>query len=98
MSHLLMKIGLCLSAFALSLFSYLNMQNEVTQIKIQLPELEKQIRLIHEENQRLCYQIEQFENPAHLIELTHRPEYAHLRHPLLKEILIVPEAFILPCT
>lgn len=93
MSNLLLKLGFCLTLFGFSLFSYLNMQNEVTQLKIRLPEVEKEIRLIQEENRRLCYQIEQFENPAHLIDLAHRPEYAHLRHPLLKEILTVPEAF-----
>ena len=69
------------------------MQNEVTQLKIRLPEMEKEIRVIQEESRRLCYQIEQFENPANLIELARLPEYAHLKHPLLKEILTVPEAF-----
>lgn len=90
---ILLKLGACLSAFGFCLYSYLNMQNEVTQLKIWLPEVEKEIRLIQEENLRLSYQIEQFENPAHLIELAHRPEYAHLKHPLVKEILVVPEAF-----
>ena len=93
MSSLLMRCGFCLTLFGFSLFSYLNTQNDVTQLKIRLPEVEKEILLIQEENRRLCYQIEQFENPANLIELAHHPEYAHLKHPLLKEILTVPEAF-----
>lgn len=93
MKNLTLKLGFCLSVFALCLYSYLNMQNEVTQVKIRLPAVEKEIRLIQEENRRLAYEIEQFENPAHLIELAHRPEYAHLKHPLIKEILTVPEAF-----
>ncbi len=93
MKNLLLKLGFCLSVSAFCLYSYLNMQNEVTQLKIRLPEVEKEIRMIQEENRRLSYQIEQFENPANLIELAHRPEYAHLKHPLLKEILTVPEAF-----
>lgn len=91
--NILLKLGFCFSAFGFCLYSYLNMQNEVTQLKIWLPEVEKEIRLIQEENLRLSYQIEQFENPAHLIELAHHPEYAHLKHPLMKEILVVPEAF-----
>ncbi len=93
MSSVLLRLGVCLSVFGLCLYSYLDTQNRVTQIKIQLPEVEKEIHLIQEENRRLAYQIEQFESPAHLIELAHHPEYAHLRHPLLKEILTVPEAF-----
>lgn len=93
MRGLLLKLGFCLGVFAFCLYSYLNMQNEVTELKIRLPEVEKQIQLVQEENRRLGYKIEQFENPAHLIELAHYPEYAHLRHPLIKEILTVPEAF-----
>lgn len=92
MSGVLLKLGVCLSVFGLCLYSYLDTQNQVTQLKIQLPEVEKEIQLIQEENRRLSYQIEQFESPAHLIELAHHPEYAHLKHPLLKEILTVPEA------
>jgi hypothetical protein len=79
--------------FGLCLYSYLETQNQLTHLKIHLPEVEKEMKLIREENQRLAYEIDQFENPAHLIELAHCPEYAHLKHPLIKEILTVPEAF-----
>lgn len=93
MSGILFKLGICLSVFGFCLYSYLNTQNQLTRLKICLPEVEKEIKLIQEENRRLAYELDQFENPAHLIELAHRPEYAHLKHPLLKEILTVPEAF-----
>ena len=89
----LSQLGLCLAVFGLCLYSYLNAQNLVTQLKIQLPEREKEIRLIREENRRLAYEVDRFESPAHLIEMAHRPEFGHLKHPLLKEILTVPEAF-----
>jgi hypothetical protein len=92
MKNLLVRLGFCLSVFGLCLYSYLDIQNQLTHLKICLPEVEKEILLIREENQRLAYQIDQFENPAHLIELAHHPEYAHLKHPLIKEILTVPEA------
>ncbi len=93
MRNLLLRLGICLSVFGFCLYSYLETQNQVTHLKIKLPEVEKELKLIQEENRRLAYQIDQFENPAHLIELAHFPEYAHLKHPLLKEILTVPEAF-----
>ncbi len=76
------------------LYSYFDKQNELTQMKIQLPELEKNIRLIRDETRRLRYEVEQFENPSHLIELAHNPEYSHLKHPLLREILTVPEGIV----
>lgn len=93
MKGLLFRLGICLGAFGLCLYSYLDMQNELTHLKIRLPEVEKEIKLIQEESRRLAYEIDQFESPGHLIELAHHPEFSHLKHPLLKEILTVPEAF-----
>ncbi len=93
MKNLLIKLGVCLGLLAYCLYSYLNVQNDLTELKIKLPEVEGEIRQIQEESRRLSYEVEQFENPAHLIELSVSPEYAHLKHPLIKEILTVPEAF-----
>ena len=93
MSGVLVKLGVCLSVFGLCLYSYLDTQNQLTHLKIRLPEVDKELKLIEEDNRRLSYEIEQFESPSHLIELARNPEYAHLKHPLLKEILTVPEAF-----
>lgn len=93
MKGLLIKLGICLGVFGVCLYSYLDVQNELTHLKIKLPEVEKEIRLIREESRRLSFEVDRFESPAHLIELAHHPEYSHLRHPLLREILTVPEAF-----
>lgn len=93
MKGLLLRLGFCLSVFGFCLYSYLETQNQLTHLKIRLPDVEKEVKLIQEENRRLAYEIDQFESPAHLIELAHHPEFAHLKHPLLKEILTVPEAF-----
>lgn len=93
MSKWLIHLGVCLTVFGICLYSYLNAQNTVTELKIRLPKVEKEIQLIREDNRRLSFEIDRFENPSHLIELAHRPEYGHLKHPLLKEILTVPEAF-----
>lgn len=60
---------------------------------MQLPQKEKEIQAVREEMSRLSYQIDKFENPTNLIEMAHRPEFGHLKHPVLKEILTVPEAF-----
>ena len=92
MKDLLLRLGVCLSVIGLCLYTYLEAQNELTHLKIRLPNVEKEIKLIQEENRRLAYQLDQFESPAHLIELAHHPEFAHLKHPLIKEILTVPES------
>lgn len=93
MKQWLLQIGVCFIVFGFCLYSYLDAQNSVTKLKMQLPQKEKEIVAIREEMRRLSYQVELFENPSHLIELAHRPEFSHLRHPVLREILTVPEAF-----
>lgn len=92
MIGLLLRLGLCLGVLGIFLYSYLEKQNELTELKILLPQMEKEVNLIREENRRLAYEVDRFENPSHLIEIAHYPEYGHLKHPLLKEILTVPEA------
>lgn len=92
MKNLLLRLGLCLGIFGFCLYSYLKLQNDLTQWKIQISETERELAAIREENRRLSYEMDQFQSPAHLLELAHRPEFSHLKHPLLKEILTVPEA------
>ena len=92
MKNLLLRLGICLSLFGFCLYSYIEMQNNLTTLKIALPEMDQEIKLVREENKRLSYEIEEFQSPSNLIELAHRPEFSHLKHPLLKEILTVPES------
>ncbi|HSX13058.1 MAG TPA: hypothetical protein VLE96_01375 [Chlamydiales bacterium] len=92
MKNFLMQIGVCFFVIGFCLYSYLDAQNDLTQLKMQLPKVEKEIELIEEETQRLSYKIDKFENPTNLIELAHKPEYRHLRHPVLREILTVSES------
>ncbi|MDP1608421.1 MAG: hypothetical protein Q8L98_03795 [Chlamydiales bacterium] len=91
---LLIKLGFCLLTSGSCLYSYFDKQNELTQMKIRLPQLEKEIHVIREESRRLHYQVDQFESPSHLMELARSPEFSHLKHPLLREILTVPEDIV----
>jgi len=92
---LLLRLGFCLAVLSLCLYSYLNRQNELTHLKICLPQLEKEIKLVNDDNCRLRYEIDRTESPARLIELAHRPEFGNLKHPLMKEVLTMPEGIAL---
>lgn len=92
MKGLLSRVGFCISVACFCLYSYLATQTNLTQLKMIFPQKEKELAMIQEENRKLGYQIEQFQSPSHLIELAKRPEFSHLKHPLLQEILTVPEA------
>lgn len=58
---------------------------------MQIFSLQKEIMSLKEQNRLLLYEIDQFEHPAHLMELARCPEYLHLKQPLLSEILTLQE-------
>lgn len=93
-----LRIVCCLIALSCALYSYIDQQNAVTQLRIQIPALAKEIQGIREENTRFQYEIDQFENPAHLMELARHSEFSHLRHPLVKEVLTLREGVAVQVT
>ena len=89
--YLFLRIVVCIFIFGFCLYFYIDKQNELTSLKIKLPKITGEIETIKEENKHLQYEIDQFENPTHLMELARSPEYGHLKHPLIKDILKVNE-------
>ena len=77
------------------LYCHLNQQNDLTHLKMDCSLREAELEQIQEENRRLAYQVEQFESPNNLFELARRPEFSHLKHPALQEILTVQEEIAL---
>lgn len=80
------------------LYAYVRQQNDVTKVRIELPRLTREVRQLEEQNSRLRYEIERFENPKHLMELAKRPEFSHLKHPLIDEIFVLQVKEDLPET
>lgn len=78
---------LCLGVF---LYLYINKQNGITELRLEIPQTAKELEALVQENTRLQFEIDRFENPLHLMELARRPEYRHLKHPLLKDIVTLP--------
>jgi hypothetical protein len=91
----LTRLLLSLFCFSLFLYSYLDKQNGLTEKRMLIPNLEKEVQAIEEENLRLQYQIDQFENPIHLMQLAQQSEYSHLKHPYLSDIVELPQALAL---
>ncbi len=82
---------ICSLCLALFLFLYLNLQNEITKLRIAIPQLSNKLHEIDQENTRLRYEIDRLEDPSILLSLSRKPEYRHLKHSLLEEILILPK-------
>lgn len=89
------SVAICLLFFGLCLYSYLDMQNAVTKLRIEVPKIARSVKAAQEENVRLKYSIEAFENPQHLMQLAKASEFSHLKFPLVKEIVTVKSGLAL---
>ena len=68
--ELLIRLLICIFSVGLLLYAYIDKQNDVTELKIQIPKLSRELKEIREGNLRLQYVIDRFENPQHLIEFS----------------------------
>lgn len=92
---ILFRIFLCVLCAGLLLYSYIDEQNALTRLRLVIPVLAKDIRDLKEENTHLKYEIEFFESPQHLLELSRAAEFSHLKQPLLKDIVTMPQGVAL---
>ena len=83
----ILSVFLCIFAFGLTLFFHIDKSNELTTLRLAIPQIEKEVKKLKLENEKLKYQIEQFESPIHLLELSKKPEYSHLKYPLISDVL-----------
>lgn len=88
---LLIRIIVCIFVLGVSLYANIRKTNDLTLLRLAIPSLEKEVKALHLENERLQYEIDRFESPLHLMELLRKPEYSHLKHPFLHEIFILSE-------
>jgi hypothetical protein len=91
----LIRMLVCIGVFGIFLYSYIDKQNAVTQRRLTIPVLAKEIKDLKESNTRFQYEIDLFESPEHLMQLASHSEYSHLKQPMLKEILTMPEGLAL---
>lgn len=85
----LLPLCSCIFALGLTLYSIIQKQNQLTELRLQIPLLAKEVKAIQDENTALQYQVYQFEAPMHLLELSRKPEFSHMKHPLNKDIVII---------
>lgn len=83
------RVFACLVILGWSLYSYIHTHNQLIALRMRVPELAAELKRLDEEEQRLQFTMEQFEDPVHLMELARKPEFAHLKHPTLADIITV---------
>jgi len=81
------RIFCCILMLGLFLYAHITRQNCITELRLQIPAVSKELEVICQENTRYQFEIDQFNSPAHLMELSRLPQFSHLKYPLADEIL-----------
>lgn len=77
----------CLLTVAILLVVYISFCNQLSQMQMEIPQIGRVVKRLEEDNNRLQYEIECFENSLHLLELLRQPEYSHLKMPYRNEVI-----------
>jgi len=73
------------------LFAYVYKEHELTKLRLSVPRQERDLKLLVQERDELCFQVNCFENPISLLQFLQMPQFSHLRFPEEKEILFIDE-------
>jgi len=92
----ILRLFVCILITGISLYIYIYRQNELTELRLAIPSLAKEVRSIQEENHRLKYDIDQFESPIHLMELMRMPEFGNLKFAYNRDVIVLPNAQPIP--
>lgn len=88
---ILIRSLMCILFLGAFLYSYIEKQNEITELRLEIPSHGKTLEELLQETVQLQFEIDQFKDPSHLLQLARLPEYRHLKYPSVKQILIVPD-------
>lgn len=87
---ILLRVLICVALLCFFLYAYIEKQNAITELRLEIPHALQELQVIEQENVRLQYEIDMFENPVHLMELARRPEFSHLKHPKQDDVVTIP--------
>lgn len=85
------RAAICLASIGLVAYAYIDQKNHLTELSRIIPELEKEVKQVQEENVNLQYEIDRFRSPRHLLKLSKLPQYRHLRFPTVDEVVVIQE-------
>lgn len=88
--HPITKLFFCFFTIGLSLYQLVEEQNQLTALKMALPALEQEVKLLQADILSMRNLLKGGQAPAKLLKWSTQPEYAHLRFPYETEILYIP--------
>lgn len=86
----LIKLLVCFCALGISLYQLVEEQNRLAALRVALPALEQEVRLLQAEILAMRHLLKGNQAPAKLLKWAKEPAYAHLSFPSEPEILYIP--------
>lgn len=88
---LFFRLMFCISFAGFLLYKDIDKLNNLTELRVSIPLLAREVQKIHEKNLELQYAIDTFESPLHLMELARKPEFGYLKYPTVNEVIYLQE-------
>ena len=90
--NLFFRLFICIFIAGFTLYKYIDKLNDLTELRLSIPLLAKEVKEIQEKNQTLRYAVESFKSPQILMDLSRKPEFGYLHQVYLNDVLILPES------
>jgi hypothetical protein len=88
---LFVRVLICISFAGFLLYKYIDRMNELTEVRLSIPILTREVKEVREKIVELQYSIDTYESPLHLMELSRQPEFGFLKYPTLDEVIQLQE-------
>lgn len=75
------RILICIAIAVAFTYNYIDKQNDLISVRLMIPVLAKELKVIQEENVRLKYQLDCFLCPLNLMRIVNKPEFSYLKFP-----------------
>lgn len=85
------RLGICICLFGAFLVRHVQRQNDLTRLRLEIPQIAMQARALEERALQLQEEVGKLQTPKILLEQLDRSEFAHLRAPLPQQIWMLEE-------
>lgn len=83
------RLGICICLFGAFLMRHVQRQNDLTRVRLEIPQIAMQARALEERSLQLKEEVGKLQTPKVLLDQLDRGEFAHLMAPLPQQIWII---------
>lgn len=86
-----LRLAVCIALLAIFLICHVERQNEITRLRLQIPQIDALSCRMKESALQLQSKVIKSQSPGHLLALLDRPEFQHLHFPTAQSVWIIEE-------